>query len=314
MSAHDTSVGRWRIGFPGTELRAPERGIAFDVSELGGPLAVGLHQAMSSPTLPRAPEVEIRLPAYRGKSLVRLLNWLVVHRLIEPGGKATFLLEKQQGPASIATLLGDLGWRDVTRERSGRVHRVGGIPADTAELPDPPAFRTRIGGNDLVFAADYGVFSPGHVDEGTRLLAEVALRQPPVASVADIGVGYGPLAVALVRAGTAQRAVGADIDCIALYLAEHNARVNGVPLSTICTADPGEVEDTPLTVCNVPTHIDAEKTAALMAALVHRARAGRKLLTVVHASLETRYRQHFANAGASVVAHHGTTHVVLETG
>lgn len=73
------------------------------------------------------------------------------------------------------------------------------------------------------------------------------------------------------------------------------------------------MEDTPLTICNVPTRVDAVKTAALMAALAHRARDGRKLPVVVHASLEARYRQHFANAGVRVAADRGLTHVVLST-
>jgi 16S rRNA G1207 methylase RsmC len=309
----DGLLARWRVGFPAAELREHDRGIAFDLSQLGGPQTMGLHRAIGAGDLPRAPEVEIRMPGYRGKSLVWLLNWLSVHRLGAPRGEAAFLLNKQQGPRSIATLLADLGWQDVTRKREGMTYRVGGKLPATAELPDVPRFIAEIGGNTLEFAAGYGVFSPGHIDDGTLLLVEVALKHRPVAAVADIGVGYGPLAVALVRAGVAERAVATDIDCIALYLAELNAHANSVKLDTHCTADPGEVEDTPLTVCNVPTHINAEKTAALIAALSRRARDDRSLLVVVHASLEARYRQHFANSGVSLVAHRSAEHVVLAT-
>jgi 16S rRNA G1207 methylase RsmC len=168
-----------------------------------------------------------------------------------------------------------------------------------------------VGDRRLDFAADFGVFSPGHVDEGTRLLLEVALRGPAAPVVADIGIGYGPLATGIVANGIAERAVGTDIDALALWLALRNADANGVPLSVECSADPGAVPPTPLTVCNVPTHIDAARSAALMAGLLARARSGR-LLAVVHASLAERYARYFAEAGLSPVRHPGPQHVVFD--
>jgi 16S rRNA G1207 methylase RsmC len=150
------------------------------------------------------------------------------------------------------------------------------------------------------------------VDEGTLDLFRVALAERPVPVLTDVGVGYGPLAVGLVRAGIAGRAVATDVDCLALWLAARNAEANGVHLETVCTPDPAGAADTPLTVCNVPTHIDAAHTATLMRALAARAAGGRRLLAVVHASLADRYVRHLADAGLTARRHPGRDHVVLE--
>jgi 16S rRNA G1207 methylase RsmC len=144
------------------------------------------------------------------------------------------------------------------------------------------------------------------------LLLEAARRGESVEAVADIGTGYGPLAIGLVAGGTAGRAVATEVDCIAVWLAERNAETNGVPMRVECSAEPTAVEDTPLTVCNVPTHLDAERTRGLMAGLLTRSRRGR-LLVVVHASLEARYARYFTAAGRRVGRHAGAAHVVLDT-
>lgn len=310
-------VERWHIGFPAAEVGQCDAGIAFTAEELaGGPqdraLRLGLHEAMAAAELPRAGAARVRLPGYRGKSLIRVLSWLVTTRLTTPDAEVSWYLEKQQGPGSCATLLTELGWREVGKQREGKLFRVSGLPPTEAELPEARRFTAVIGEHELSFFADYGVFSPGHIDDGTLQLAEVALQLPPVTAVADIGVGYGPLAIALVRNGTAERAVATDVDCLALWLAERNAVNHGVPMQVRCTPDPLQVEDTPLTVCNVPTHIDSAQSAELMRGLVQRARGGRVLVIVIHAGLEARYAKHLSAAGLTMIRHPGKAHVVLE--
>jgi hypothetical protein len=110
-----------------------------------------------------------------------------------------------------------------------------------------------------------------------------------------------------VASGRARRAIGTEVDSIALWLAERNARAAGVELGVALDPDPLSVERTPLTVCNVPTHLDARRSAPLMAALRERARDGR-VLAVVHAELEQRYARRLAAARL----HAGESHVVLE--
>lgn len=302
MPAENLGAGVGTVAFTASALSANRAG--------PGP-AVPLHIAMAE-ELSRADSALVRLPEYRGKSLVPVLSWLIVNRLVRPGSEASWYLHKQQGPGSVATLLTGLGWQDVRQKREGRLVRITGQPPHTAELPETKSFTDTVGSVELDFLADYGVFSPGHIDDGTALLAKVALRQEPVEVLADIGVGYGPLAIGLVRNGVARRAVATDVDCLALWLAERNAAANGVPLRVECTPDPLDVEPTSLTVCNVPTHIPADAGTALTHALAARVRDGGRLLAVVHASLEERYVRKLATTGVKVTRHPGAAHVVLE--
>jgi 16S rRNA G1207 methylase RsmC len=307
----------WRVGTPDSAGTADDGQIALTAAHLSaaadqrGPV-VGFHRAMSDP-LPKATDtVEVQLPAYRGNSFIPVLAWLAATRLAAPGAEVVWHVDKRQGPDSVQRLLGSLGWQ-LEQARRGRLRLLTGQPPPTTELPEPRQFTADIGAIRVQLAADYGVFSPAEIDAGSQLLLDVALRGPSVAALADIGVGYAPLAIGLVRNGIARRAVATDVDCIALWLAGRNAAANGAELHAVCSADPGAVEPTPLTVCNVPTHINAEQTAALMAGLLRRAQAGR-LLAVVHASLEARYLRYFTAAGVRSVRHPGPHHVVLDSG
>jgi Methyltransferase small domain len=335
-------VDRWHLGIPAGGLPPGDGGIAFTAAELADGSwpaepstapRIGLHLAMAA-GLPPAGAVSVRLPGYRGKSLIGVLSWLVTYRLARPDAEICWYLQKQQGPRSVAALLAELGWQDVQRERDGDLVAITGHPATwmprscgksdrrfpamslvragPGRLPPARQFTAVLGAHELTFLADYGVFSPDRIDDGTRLLAEVMLRQPPVGTLADIGTGYGPLAIAAIRNEIAARAVATDVDCIALWLAQRNAAASGAALEARCTPDPLRVEATALTVCNVPTHVSAAQSAELMRALAQRAMGGRKLLIVVHASLESRYARHLAEAGLAISRHPGPAHVVLD--
>jgi 16S rRNA G1207 methylase RsmC len=308
-------VSAWHVGLP-EALTAEDRVVAFSATELasaraaGAASVLGFDEAVAA-CPDRAREVEVHLPTYRGLAFVPVLAWLAT-RLGDDGAAVSWYAAKQQGPSSILRLLEAAGWR-LERDRAGRLVRLRGRPPAAAERPVPRRFAATLGGCPVELAADYGVFSPERVDDGTALLLDVALRCPPVDRVADVGVGYGPLAIGLVLAGIAGTAVGTDVDCVALWLAAENARACRVPLALTCTPDPAAIEPTPLTVCNVPTHIDRHQTERFMAGLAGRARRGR-LLAVVHASLEARYTRHLEAHGLPVRRHPGAAHVVLETG
>jgi 16S rRNA G1207 methylase RsmC len=307
-----TRLTRWHVGPPPAGPRFDEGMVAFSAAELERALpaaAVGFHSALSLPQ-ERSPDVHVHVPVYRGMSLIPVLSWLVA-RLGAEGGTATWYADRQQGPDSIRRLLEGLGW-ELDRERRGRTVQLSGAIPPEAVAPPPRRFQATLAGRPVELFADYGVFSPDHIDDGTALLLEVALRTPRVDRVADVGTGYGPLAVGLLLGGVAAAAVGTDTDCIALWLAGENARACGVPLTLACTSDPAAIEPTPLTVCNVPTHLDRVQTERFMAALAGRARRGR-LLAVVHASLQARYTRHLEAAGLRVDAYLGASHVVLET-
>ena len=86
-------------------------------------------------------------------------------------------------------------------------------------------------GRLLRLATDRGTFSPDRVDPGTRvLLAE----GPPIAPaggavLADVGCGYGPIAVALaLRAGPSSVVWAVDVNERARDLCRENAEAAGV--------------------------------------------------------------------------------------
>jgi 16S rRNA G1207 methylase RsmC len=272
---------------------ADDEGLAFH------DLAAGRVRPEPLPT-----ELELTPPAYRGKRLLPVLSWLVTNRLAAAGTRVTWRVERRHGPDPARQALEPFGWR-LEAERAGRWLLLSGPAPTPHPLPPPRSFQSA----GLTFEADYGVFSPDRIDAGSALLLDVAARLDPVESVADIGVGYGALAISLVANGLAGGAVATEVDSIAAWLAERNAAAADVPLELALDGDPLSVARTPLTVCNVPTHLDAGRSAALMAALAERARDGR-LLAVVHAELAERYAGHLD----APRLHAGDTHVVLEAG
>lgn len=312
----------WLVGAPGAFTGPVEVQVALTVSDVGSGrsgVVVPFHDVVGqSPAWTVAsqqggtPEVvHIGLPPFRGKRFVAVLAWLVATRLAGPGVRVVWHIDKQQGPASVQRLLEDLGW-ELSRAREGKATTLEG-PAPTAQpAPDPRSFHHQIVGTQLDLVADYGVFSPGQVDDGSELLIEVtASVAERVDVVADIGTGYGPVAIDLVRRGLAGRAVATDVDSVALWLAASNAEHAGVDLDTRWTPDPEAVEATALTVCNVPTHVDVTQSAALMRGLLGRAHGGR-LLAVVHASLADRYAAYATSTGRPAIRHPGPRHVVLD--
>jgi 16S rRNA G1207 methylase RsmC len=291
-------VTRWVVGGEGPGAVALEAG--------GAAGAVPFHEVAAGRQVERAPEVDVLVPGYRGKRFLPVLSWLVTTRVAAPGAVARWRVERRHGPGPAQQALSPLGW-DLQPERAGRRLLLHGSVPPAHELPTPRSFVAR----GLTFEADYGVFSPDRIDAGSALLIDVALGLPAVESVADIGTGYGALSLALAAARHAGRVVGTEADSVAAWLAERNARAAGLELHVTLDPDPLGIERTPLTVCNVPTHLDAARSAALMAALAERARDGR-LLAVVHAGLEARYARHLDRPGLRVIRHAGAEHVVLE--
>lgn len=270
--------------------------------------AVPFHQIVRQAP-PRAAEVIVTPPDYRGKRFLDLVSWLVTTNVAAPSAHVTWRFPTRVAKSS-AAVLERLGW-NLESDRGRRVTELAGHPPASADAPAPQAFTANVRGRAIEFAADYGVFSPDHIDAGSQLLLEAALEGPRVDVVADVGVGYGALSVSLLVHDVAGRAVATEIDSVALWLAEANADNAGVELDVVFDPDPSVLEPTELTVCNVPTHLPRRESDALMAGLTRRATPGR-VLAVVHRSLVERYAQHFVGHDLAVREHAGLHHVVLE--
>jgi len=85
-------------------------------------------------------------------------------------------------------------------------------------------------GRLIRLATDAGVFSAERVDPGTRALLVDGPALPPGPSVlADVGCGYGGIAVALaLRAGPSATVWAVDVNERARELCRSNAQANGV--------------------------------------------------------------------------------------
>jgi len=271
---------------------------------------LALHELMMSVTVPDAPEVIINVPNYRGSSFVSLLSWIVTTRLASAHATIFWRPEHPRLLGYIKSRLEKLGWKLESRRRGKVVELVGQLPEPH---PPPKARRlvTQIEGRDVEFIADFGVFSADRIDAGTLALFEVALRGPSVKTLADIGTGYGYLAIGLILSGKAHRAISTEVDSVALWLAGLNARAAGVSLALAFEPRPDMVEPTELTVCNIPTHLEANKSRQLTLGLIRRANIAR-VLAVVHASLEGRYAKHFETQTLSVQRYHIYSHVVFD--
>ena len=77
------------------------------------------------------------------------------------------------------------------------------------------------------FQTGEGVFSRGHLDPGTRLLAET-MTLPERGLALDLGCGYGPLAIIAAKLKPGLEVLGIDINPKALKLAKLNGNLNGV--------------------------------------------------------------------------------------
>jgi 16S rRNA G1207 methylase RsmC len=177
-------------------------------------------------------------------------------------------------------------------------------------MPSPAVIESEFDGMRLGFAAGWGSFSRDHVDEGTRLLYEVAAGLDPVPLVVDVGTGYGVLAVALAAGRQARTTIGTEVDSVALHLAQRNARSAGVVFEAAFDDDPVGQPPSELTVCNLPTHADRANARLLTEGLAARAAWG-DVLVVVHASLEQRYLRALATARTQVRVAKRSSHAVL---
>ena len=111
--------------------------------------------------------------------------------------------------------------RPETGHRPGRVHVL---------LPDV----------HLELDTDAGMFSPGRLDAGTRLLLDVAADPPgrPPGDLLDLGCGYGPIALVLAARAPATTVWAVDVNERALALCARNAARAG--LGNVRAVPPGD--------------------------------------------------------------------------
>jgi 16S rRNA (guanine1207-N2)-methyltransferase len=91
----------------------------------------------------------------------------------------------------------------------------------------------------LELATDAGVFSPGRLDPGTRLLLDEAPAPPPAGDLLDLGCGYGPIACVLAKRSPGATVWAVDVNERALELCARNAAAAGLSnVRSVLAGDP----------------------------------------------------------------------------
>jgi 16S rRNA (guanine1207-N2)-methyltransferase len=80
----------------------------------------------------------------------------------------------------------------------------------------------------LELATDAGVFSPGRLDPGTRLLLDSSAAPPSSGDLLDLGCGYGPIACVLAARAPGATVWAVDVNERALELCARNAAAAGL--------------------------------------------------------------------------------------
>ena len=138
----------------------------------------------------------------------------------------------------------------------------------------------------LALATDAGVFSPGRLDPGTRLLLEAAPPPPPDGDLLDLGTGYGPLALALAKRSPGARVWAVDVNKRALELCAGNAASAG--LVNVCCVP---ADDTSLPASyqliwsNPPIRIGKQALHSMLTAWLGRLAPGAAAYLVVQRNL-----------------------------
>lgn len=117
-------------------------------------------------------------------------------------------------------------------------HYFSASPASAEQLRRIPV---RLAGRDVTVTTASGVFSPGHVDDGTAVLLANTPPPPADGDLLDIGCGWGPLALSLALESPGATVWAVDVNERALDLVRRNAQELG--LSNVNAVRPEDVPD-----------------------------------------------------------------------
>lgn len=112
-------------------------------------------------------------------------------------------------------------------ERTPESHYFSDHRDQPAPRSSPRRLEVVVDGRSLELASDTGVFSHGHLDDGTALLIERgAVPGPDATNLLDLGCGYGPVALALAVRAPSARVWAVDVNPRAVDLCAANAVAN----------------------------------------------------------------------------------------
>ena len=144
----------------------------------------------------------------------------------------------------------------------------------TAQPAGEAAFRTitvTLAGRSLPVTTAGGVFSPEHLDTGTRVLLERVPAPPATGDLLDLGCGWGPIAISLALQAPDATVWAVDVNERALDLVRRNvARLGLTNVRAVLPDDvPGEIRFATIW-SNPPIRIGKAELHALLASWLPR--------------------------------------------
>jgi 16S rRNA (guanine1207-N2)-methyltransferase len=159
-----------------------------------------------------------------------------------------------------------------------------------AEQPDAPhrpgTVHVVLPDLHLELATDSGVFSPGRLDPGTRLLLDTAPPPPAGGDLLDLGCGYGPLALTLGVRAPGARVWAVDVNRRAVDLCNGNAAAAG--LANVRCVEPDDASlpgSFGLIWSNPPIRIGKQALHELLSSWLARLASGAAAYLVVQRNL-----------------------------
>ncbi|WP_438856365.1 class I SAM-dependent methyltransferase [Agromyces sp. M3QZ16-3] len=162
-------------------------------------------------------------------------------------------------------------------------HYFSSKPADRAALRTVPV---RLAGREVEVQTAGGVFSPDHVDLGTRVLLDEVPAAPAEGHLLDLGAGWGPIALTLGLGSPAATVWAVDVNERALDLVRRNAQRLG--LENVNAAMPDDVPDDVrfgVIWSNPPIRIGKAELHALLLRWLPRLEVGASAWLVVQKNL-----------------------------
>jgi 16S rRNA (guanine1207-N2)-methyltransferase len=138
----------------------------------------------------------------------------------------------------------------------------------------------------LELSTDSGMFSPGKLDTGTRILLETAPPPPTGGQLLDLGCGYGPLALVLAARSPGATVWAVDVNERALALCAANAERAGLAnVRCVAPDDAGLPDQFALIWSNPPIRIGKAALHELLARWLARLSPGAAACLVVQRNL-----------------------------
>ena len=110
----------------------------------------------------------------------------------------------------------------------------------------PKEIRVWLADRELQVTTANSIFSPDHVDSGTRVLLDWLAKAPNEGNLIDIGCGWGPIAISLAFHAPAATVWAVDVNERSLELTRANAERLGLTNIRVCKPEevPSDIEFT----------------------------------------------------------------------